>query len=517
MQTLAGMERLRRFADGVGIEVEFVSLLDCADSETLSAVQSSPVLRDHDQIIEISNRDLGMSRNNGIQAARGRFIGIFDGDDYYSDNWLVEALKVAMASTSNLIVHPELQISFGASNCVAHLLDMDKCPNYPLQNCLVIHPWIACSFGLKQIYEDTPYCRSDTAQTGFGFEDWQWNLETISKGARHVSALKTAHYYRRKVSSMLTGMVASGALIRPTAFFDHPERWNIRLRSHASPALTQVPDAQEQVMPQWAVQGFRNLAEIEPSLNPTTEFLDKFFVYLHPFDLAPGELYQKAVSFIGAYEPDVICLLPWLCWGAADDAAWQRLFSEHSAGKKVLVISSSCDDSTLNKDVPESYRLLEFGALSQSFSESNRIVVLARLILQSTASEIHVINSPVGWEVVKRHGKSFIATGKKIYASVHSVDSDSSEAVEFHTREITQCLQESDAGSEAAKLQIEAWETLALKYAVAQEQEQEQEHEHEQNQPDEALTVDQPIIGNKNSRIAARAKRLLSRVLGKQG
>jgi len=270
-------------------------------------------------------------------------------------------------------------------------------------------------------------------------------------------------------------------------------------------------------MPQWAVQGFRNLAEIEPSLNPTTEFLDKFFVYLHPFDLAPGELYQKAVSFIGAYEPDVICLLPWLCWGAADDAAWQRLFSEHSAGKKVLVISSSCDDSTLNKDVPESYRLLEFGALSQSFSESNRIVVLARLILQSTASEIHVINSPVGWEVVKRHGKSFIATGKKIYASVHSVDSDSSEAVEFHTREITQCLQESDAGSEAAKLQIEAWETLALKYAVAQEQEQEQEHEHEQNQPDEALTVDQPIIGNKNSRIAARAKRLLSRVLGKQG
>lgn len=469
--TLLGIERLRRYAEKSGIIVEFVSVLDCANSETILAVRSSSVLRDSDQVIEVNNRDLGTSRNSGIQIARGDFIGIFDGDDYYTDNWLVEALKVSNITTHNLIVHPELQISFGSVHCVAHVLDMDEQPDYPLQNCLAVHPWIACSFGAKSIYEKSPYCRADTQETGFGFEDWQWNLETIAKGGRHVCAPNTAHYYRRKPTSMLTEMVASGAVIRPTEFFDHPERWDVRLKSNNELFTHSKKKKSDILVPQWAVEGFRRIAEIEPVLYPTTEFLGNFFLYTPPLDLAPGELYAKVFALLGGFTPDIICLVPWLAWGNEIDVKWQKTFSVQASGQKVLVISSNPDDSQLNSLVPQEFKLLGFGELARNLTENQQIQVLTRLILQSTASEIYVIKSPLGWELIKRYSKPFIASNKRIYVSICNRGTDQDQNVigeQYHT-EITPWLHEYAADNNLAQSQITIWEKMAAKYIIRQE------------------------------------------------
>lgn len=500
LDTLEGMERVRRFADKEGILVEFVAVLDCADAETLRIVPNSPVLRDYDQIVEAHNRDLGTSRNSGVQAARGQFIGIFDGDDFYSDNWLVEALKVARINPSNYIVHPECQISFGATHCIAYMVDMNEHPNYPLQNCLAVHPWIACSFGAKTVYESTPYCRCDTKETGFGFEDWQWNLETISKGALHVHAKETAHYYRRKSSSMLTEMVGSGAVIRPSAFFDHPERWNLRLRAHALPDRDSKHVQGKELIPDWAVEGMRRLAPIDPTLNPTSEFLGQFILYSHPYDLAPGELYAKSIALLGGYCPDLICLVPWLAWGDKDDSAWQEPFALRAAGRRTLVISSVANDSERNSGVPEEFKLLEFGELSRSFSEDQQIKALTRLVLQSTASEVYVINSQLGWKLVKRHSKSFMATGKKIYASVSYRRNDQNNVCESSNGEISQWLREFEAGNVVAQAQIVDWERKAQEYAATSKSANRR-----------SLSISQSANSSLGNRIIRRIKRYLRR------
>jgi glycosyltransferase involved in cell wall biosynthesis len=226
-RTLLGLERVRKYANQRNIVVEFVLVLDTADTETRRIVRSSPVLREIDQILEVTNADLGSSRNSGIAASKAEFIGIFDGDDYYSENWLFAALNTTKSKEGDVVVHPDYVVSFGAIHAVAQLLDMDRTPEYPLENLFSVHPWISSSFAKRQIYLEHPYLRADAQKTGFGFEDWHWNLEVLAGGVRHVSAPDTALFYRRKTSSMLVDQLNTRAIIRPNRFFNAPENWDV--------------------------------------------------------------------------------------------------------------------------------------------------------------------------------------------------------------------------------------------------------------------------------------------------
>jgi len=224
-KTLMGLERLRLFANKRNISVEFVLVLDGADSETTRIVRSSPVLRDSDKIVEVANYDQGASRNSGVAAARGEYVCIFDGDDYYSENWLINALNIVNSKQGSVVVHPAYVVCFGVVHSIGNTLDIDINSDYPLSNLFSVHPWVSSSFATRDIYLSHPYHRSDSNNTGFGFEDWHWNLEILSQGIRHVSAPNTALFYRRKKSSVLVHHHEENVLVRPSRFFDAPEKW----------------------------------------------------------------------------------------------------------------------------------------------------------------------------------------------------------------------------------------------------------------------------------------------------
>ncbi len=230
-RTLLGLERLRLHAESRGHQVGLIAVLDCADRETREIVLDSRLLRSSDQILEVSNGEPGPSRNDGVCASQADYVGIVDGDDYYSANWLSEALGVVRSRSGDVIVHPEYQVSFGTVHCIARSLDMDESPDYLLANCLTVNPWGVCSFGRRELYLACPYQALDFRDKGFGYEDWHWNLEVLAHGIRHVSALGTSHFYRRKPSSALTSQVAAGAVLRPSAFFSSAQAWWAALRT----------------------------------------------------------------------------------------------------------------------------------------------------------------------------------------------------------------------------------------------------------------------------------------------
>jgi glycosyltransferase involved in cell wall biosynthesis len=224
-KTLLGLERIRIFSEKRGISVELVAVLDYADTETIRVVKSSPVIRANDKVIEVSNGDPGISRNSGIEVAIGKYIAIFDGDDFYSENWICKALAVSLSKAEPVVVHPEHTISFGSIHAVSDVWDMDDRNDYSLVNAFAIHPWISCSFGEKKIYLQCPYQRAETKTTGFGYEDWHWNIELISKGIVHVTAKETALYYRTKRESRFTDQSGGRSILRPSEFFNHPQNW----------------------------------------------------------------------------------------------------------------------------------------------------------------------------------------------------------------------------------------------------------------------------------------------------
>ena len=220
---LLGLERMRAVSDSHGIVTQLVAVLDSADDETVRIVMEHPAIRENDHILHVRNADLASSRNDGIAQATAPYIAILDGDDYYCGHWFVSALRRAQSASEDVIVHPELTISFGAVHCVAETFDMES-GDYPLAGCMMDHPWISCSFAKRDIYLKHPYQPTNLRTTGFGYEDWHWNVETLAHGVRHVTAAGTALFYRRKTSSMVVEMVQSGATVRPSRFFDEPER-----------------------------------------------------------------------------------------------------------------------------------------------------------------------------------------------------------------------------------------------------------------------------------------------------
>lgn len=221
---LDGFRRVRAHAERAGLRMQLVCVLDQPDDDTLGLVSSHPILVHNDWILTTRTGDPGTNRNIGVAYAGGEYIGVADGDDYYSEAWVTAGHALASRYGASVVVHPEYVVSFESQHVLARLVDQ-RDGTYPLASCLLVHPWVCTAIAHASIFKTTAYLPTNARETGFGFEDWHWNLEVLAKGVWHVLARDTALYYRRKKTSVLVSESAHRAIVRPTAFFDRPECW----------------------------------------------------------------------------------------------------------------------------------------------------------------------------------------------------------------------------------------------------------------------------------------------------
>lgn len=216
--TLDCVKRMRAYALASGFETELICVLDRADPITTKVVCGHPCINPNDHVIPVDNGDPGYSRNDGVAISRGNFIAILDGDDYCSENWLAAAGNAACAEDKPTVFHPDYIVSFGEHFAITRVTDMRQ-RKYDLRNCLKVNPWAVTSFGKREIFLAHPYQSADVRQTGFGYEDWEWNLGMTAAGYLHLSVPDTALFYRRKPLSRITNDSNANAVIRPNAFF----------------------------------------------------------------------------------------------------------------------------------------------------------------------------------------------------------------------------------------------------------------------------------------------------------
>lgn len=217
--TLHSIERCRQYAEMHGVGVEFVITLDNADDETKRVVYGHPAIRASDSILEVDFRDLSSCRNHAIQHSRGQYIGTFDGDDYWTKNWILRCVELIREFGEQHIFHPELMLAFGEWN--AYWFQVDQLgEHYRPGALLTTNYWNACAFAARRVFEVCSYQESRVGQAGFGYEDWHWNCETIASGFIHRIASKTARYERRKEGGSLNvAHQQVGATIKPSRFF----------------------------------------------------------------------------------------------------------------------------------------------------------------------------------------------------------------------------------------------------------------------------------------------------------
>ncbi len=222
---LGSMHDAVKAARDAGLEVEARAILDRPDDTTRTIV--SALGQWLDERAEVDFGDLGSARNEGVRRAGGEFLAFLDGDDLWGSRWLVEGHRAAKSKgEEQAIWHPELLYYFDERD-----FDRQSSAAFPraatqsyyfrqvasdrdgfdarilgMQNL-----WSANVFCPRSVHLTFPY-RSIDRSTGFGVEDWTWNIETLAAGVQHLVVADAVHMILVKGKSLGTNNVADGLL-----------------------------------------------------------------------------------------------------------------------------------------------------------------------------------------------------------------------------------------------------------------------------------------------------------------
>ncbi len=195
--TLTSYAMSRDFFRAEGGEVEFVFVLDCADEATARVVRSHPLLDGTEKIIDTGVGDAALARNVGVAESTAEYIAVLDGDDLISRRYFIDHSREAKKLDRNVVLHAEMVLSFGMYNAFNWQVDQEG-EYFNRASLLTINPWICAAFAHRSVFESIPYAACYPSRTGFGYEDWYWNCETVANGFVHRLAWGAVYFYRRK-------------------------------------------------------------------------------------------------------------------------------------------------------------------------------------------------------------------------------------------------------------------------------------------------------------------------------
>lgn len=186
-------------AQAGGLRCEVIVVLDRADQLTRDVLEE--VFGATASFVTSDAGDPGQARNRGIQAAQGLCAAFLDGDDLWSENWLVKAWDMS-AGRPDAILHSACNLVFGVRRKIFWHADSETAlcePDYMKW----LNYWDAMSFARTEIYRRYPFRPNDLTR-GFGHEDWYWNSVTLADGIAHKPVAGTMHFKRARAGSQMS-------------------------------------------------------------------------------------------------------------------------------------------------------------------------------------------------------------------------------------------------------------------------------------------------------------------------
>lgn len=226
--SIASFTRCCDVAAAGGVKVMRIALLDRPDPVTRDAILAAGRAFDHVEMLD--HGDPGATRNAGVALSTTTYATFFDGDDLWGEEWIVRAHRLAEESADHdAVYHPRVVLRFFAEDhriqsqtavppagAKSHFyIQQDShSPDFDPRAMVFCNVWSANGFALRSVYGRFPYATVDKG-SGFGVEDWIWNLETLVSGVRHVVVPDTVHCVRIKPEGSLGRQHVTDGLVPP--------------------------------------------------------------------------------------------------------------------------------------------------------------------------------------------------------------------------------------------------------------------------------------------------------------
>jgi hypothetical protein len=189
-------------ARAAGYTVQTVIALDRATPETTRYFHQPAF--DHWDRWTMDEGDLGRVRNALVPRTDGRVIAFLDADDLFSENWLsdgMDRMTQAERAGERVIAHPEVNIIFDGGKYLWHNVDQDS-PLFTPHLMYVRNCYDSLCLTPREAHLAVPYVRRDVPN-GLSYQDWQFAVETMARGWKHVVVPDTIIFKRKRDRSLV--------------------------------------------------------------------------------------------------------------------------------------------------------------------------------------------------------------------------------------------------------------------------------------------------------------------------
>lgn len=220
-KSLMGISRVRQYSAQNGNEVQLICILDNANDVTSKIVHTyiQQYGKKTDQIIATQFGSAAAARNVGIDHTRTEYVGVLDGDDFVSENWVEAALKRQIDNRNHPIVcTPEYIISFG-NKIESFKISYSRA--IPIMAMMEHNFWSATTFTETANYRAIPYNERVNIHSPFAYEDYDFNLRCIANQIQIEPVEQTYLFYRRRENSTLSHHTALRSFTPPSDFLDN--------------------------------------------------------------------------------------------------------------------------------------------------------------------------------------------------------------------------------------------------------------------------------------------------------